>query len=179
MNYKFALSRPVEGEIKTVTIKRDNAGRLFVCFSVIQEIEPSEVSTNKIGGFDFGLKTFLTDDEGHTYQSPEVYRSALREIARLNRSLARKQRDSGNWKKAKRSLALAHSHLANKRRDSHFKLANHLPYEYDIPRQEGHQDPPFRSFESDLLGMRTSPKHNTIPATVCVFELRFCNGQRS
>ena len=131
-NYKFALSRPVEGEIKTVTIKRDNAGRLFVCFSVIQEIEPSEVSTNKIGGFDFGLKTFLTDDEGHTYQSPEVYRSALREIARLNRSLARKQKGSGNWKKAKRSLALAHSHLANKRRDSHFKLANRLLDEYDI-----------------------------------------------
>ena len=132
MNYKFALSRPVEGEIKTVTIKRDNAGRLFVCFSVIQEMEPSEVSTNKIGGFDFGLKTFLTDDEGHTYQSPEVYRSAMREIARLNRSLARKQRDSGNWKKAKRSLALAHSHLANKRRDSHFKLANRLLDEYGI-----------------------------------------------
>lgn len=132
MNYKFALSRPIEGEIKTVTIKRDSAGRLFVCFSVIQEIEPREVSTNKIGGFDFGLKTFLTDDEGRTYESPQVYRSALREIACLNRSLARKQKGSGNWKKAKRRLALAYSHLANKRRDSHFKLANHLLSEYDV-----------------------------------------------
>lgn len=41
-------------------VKRDNAGRLFVCLSVIQEIELSEVSTNKSGGFDFGFKTFLT-----------------------------------------------------------------------------------------------------------------------
>jgi putative transposase len=132
MNYKFALSRPIEGKIKTVTIKRDNAGRLFVCFSVIQEIEPSETSTNKIGGFDFGLKTFLTDDEGCTYQSPQVYRCALHEIARLNKSLARKQYGSGNWKKTKRRLALVHSHLANKRRDSHFKLANRLLDEYDV-----------------------------------------------
>lgn len=132
VNYKFALSRPIEGKIKTVTIKRDNAGRLFVCFSVIQEIKPSETSTNKIGGFDFGLKTLLTDDEGRTYQSPQVYRCALHEIARLNKSLARKQFGSGNWKKTKRGLALAHSHLANKRRDNRFKLANRLLDEYDV-----------------------------------------------
>jgi putative transposase len=64
-NYKFALSRPVNGTVKTVTVKRDHAGRLFACFSVIEEVNlPVEVSTGKIGGFDFGLKTFLTDDEG-------------------------------------------------------------------------------------------------------------------
>ena len=66
-----------------------------------------------------------------------MYRSALREIACLNRSLARKQKGSGNWKRAKRRLALAHSHLANKRRDSHFKLANQLLNEYDVLCFEG------------------------------------------
>lgn len=132
MNYKFALSRPVEGQIKTVTIKRDKAGRLFVCFSVIQEIEPNEISTNKIGGFDFGLKTFLTDDEGRTYESPQVYRHALREIKRLHRSLSRKQENSHNQEKARHKLALAYIHLANKRRDSHFKLAKRLLDEYDV-----------------------------------------------
>jgi transposase len=51
-NYKVALSRPVNGKIKTVTVKRDNAGRLFVCFSVIEEFGPQvEVSTGKVGGF--------------------------------------------------------------------------------------------------------------------------------
>jgi len=131
-HYKFVLTRPINGTIKTVTVKRDNAGRLFVCFSVIEEVNlPVEVSTGKIGGFDFGLKTFLTDDGGSTYQSPEFLKVNLSEIARLNRQLARKQKGSGNWKKAKRQLTLAHDRVANERRDAHFKLAHQLCDEYD------------------------------------------------
>ncbi|MCC6168390.1 MAG: transposase [Caldilineaceae bacterium] len=138
--YKFALSRPLVGEmalcarctIKTVTVKRDKAGRLFVCFSVVQELEVNETSTNRIGGFDFGLKTFLTDDAGRTYQSPQFLRTHLAEIARLNRALARKRQGSGNRRKAKRRLALAHARVADKRRDSHFKLAQRLLDEYDV-----------------------------------------------
>ena len=131
-NYKFVLSRPINGTIKTVTVKRDNAGRLFVCLSVIEEVNlPVEVSTGKIGGFDFGLKTFLTDDEGNGYQSPEFLKANLSEIARLNRQLSRKQAGSNNRKKAKRQLALAHDSVANERRDAHFKLAHQLCDEYD------------------------------------------------
>ncbi len=74
--YKFALSRPVEGDIKTVTIKRDRLGRLYVCFSVVQDVQPSLASTNEIGGVDFGLKTFLTDHQGQTYNVPEVLRES-------------------------------------------------------------------------------------------------------
>jgi putative transposase len=132
MSYKFALSRPVEGEIKTVTVKRDQAGRLFICFSVIQDVELVESSTTKIGGFDFGLKTFLTDDEGREYQSPQFLRANLREIARLNRALSRKRDGSRNRRKARRRLAVAHARLANKRQDSHFKLARRLLDEYDV-----------------------------------------------
>lgn len=132
-NYKFALSRPVGGDIKTVTVKRDSAGRLFVCFSVIEEVNPaSEVSTGKIGGFDFGLKTFLTDDEGGAYLSPEFLKASLSDIARLNRQLARKQKSAGNWKKAKRQLALANDRIANQRRDAQFKLAHWLCDDYDV-----------------------------------------------
>ena len=132
-NYKFALSRLVCGNIKTVTVKRDHVGRLFVCFSVIEEVDPQvEVSTGKIGGFDFGLKTFLTDDEGRAYQSPEFLKANLSGIARLNRQLSRKQDGLNNRRKAKRQLALAHARVADERRDAHFKLAHQLCDEYDI-----------------------------------------------
>ena len=131
-NYKFALSRPVNGKIKTVTVKRDNSGRLFVCFSVIEEVNlPVEISTGKIGGFDFGLKTFLTNDEGGPHQSPEFLKANLSTIARLNRQFARKQDGSNNRKQAKRQLSLAHARVADERRDAHFKLAHALCDEYD------------------------------------------------
>jgi len=119
--YKFSLSRPVVGEIKTVTVKRDRVGHLWVCFSVVMERdwpEPGEASTGKSGGFDFGLRTFMTDHEGHAYRSPQFLKAELNEIARLNRELSRKEKGSHNRRKAKRRLARAHARIANKRRDA-------------------------------------------------------------
>ena len=61
-NYRFAESRPVTGNIKTVSIVRDHCGGYFVCFSCEAEETQSEVraTTGRIAGMDFGLKTFLT-----------------------------------------------------------------------------------------------------------------------
>jgi putative transposase len=108
-------------------------GRLYVCFSVVQEVEvPDIASTGRIGGFDFGLRVFLTNDEGEAYIMPQYFKENLKEIARLNRALSRKQPGSNNYEKARRRLARAHARLANKRRDTHFKLARRLASEYDI-----------------------------------------------
>lgn len=130
--YKFSLSRVVEGEIKTLTIKRDNLGRFWICFSVIREVEPVEFSSGKIGGFDFGLKTFLTDDQGSKYIHPLFFKANLSKIARFNRELSRKKKGSNNYQRAKFRLTRAHKRLANKRRDFHYKLANRLIAEFDI-----------------------------------------------
>jgi putative transposase len=132
VTYKFAKSREIEGQVKTVTIKRDRVGRLYVCFSVVQEVElPNIASTGRIGGFDFGLRTFLTNDENTAYVMPQYLKESLNEIARLNRALSRKQPGSNNYETARRQLARAHARLANKRRDAHFKLARRLAGEYD------------------------------------------------
>jgi putative transposase len=131
--YKFGLSRPVAGEIKTVTVKRDPLGQLWVCFSVVMEIEmPERASTGNSGGLDFGLRTFLTDHAGHAYHSPQFLKAELNEIARLNRSLSRKQRGSRNWQKARRRLAKAHARIAHKRRDAHWQLAYALCRRFDL-----------------------------------------------
>src|SRR5688572_24189534 len=54
VGYKFVKHRPMQGDIKTVTVKRDAAGRLWICFSVVEKIElPKETSTGQSGGFDF------------------------------------------------------------------------------------------------------------------------------
>ena len=138
-NYKFSLSRPVAGDIKTVTIKRDNLGQLWVCFSVVQELsEPVMISTGNSGGFGrsvaqrhFGLKAFLTDSAGNIYHSPQFFKAELRAIARLNRCLSRKVKGSNNWHKAKRQLVKAHMRIANKRAGFHWKLAHKLASTYD------------------------------------------------
>ncbi len=63
--FRFYKSREIEGRIKTVTIKRDPIGDLYLCFVVeTPKIDKIEITTGKMAGFDFGLKTFLTLSDG-------------------------------------------------------------------------------------------------------------------
>jgi putative transposase len=130
--YKFVKHREIAGVIKTLTIKRDSVGRLWVTFSVVENLVIKETSTGKSGGFDFGLKTFLTDDEGHTYPSPLHFAHGLRKTRQLHRQLSRKVEGSTRRKHALRALAKHSATVANRRRDYHFKLAHRLCKEYDV-----------------------------------------------
>ncbi|MCL5998706.1 MAG: transposase, partial [Chloroflexi bacterium] len=89
--HKFALSRPMAGQIKTVTIKRDAVGDFWVCFACEVETIPILASTGETGGMDFGLKTFLTLDTGAQIQSPQCFKANSAAVARANRNLSRKQ----------------------------------------------------------------------------------------
>ncbi|MEM1095241.1 MAG: transposase [Bacteroidota bacterium] len=138
-HYKFALSRPLpvggrqEGTIKTVTIKRDRAGRLWVCFSVVLQSEyptPNEAVMRPVG-LDFGLKDFLTTSDGHRIESPLFFKQRRDGLARLQRSLSRKKKDSNRRRKARMKKAKYEATTAAMRRDFHFKLAHRLCDQYD------------------------------------------------
>lgn len=135
--FKYAKSRDVEGQIKTVTIKRDRLGRLWVCLSVLQEVARKSIaSTGQIGGFDFSLRHFLVDHTGNKHINPTFFKQNMVEIARCNRALSRKVKGSTGWKRAKRDLAKAHERVANRRADFHWKLAHDLTDRYDVLRFE-------------------------------------------
>jgi putative transposase len=130
--YRFVKHREIGGSIKTLTIKRDPVGRLWLIFSVVEELQIEQASTGKSGGFDFGLKTYLTDDEGRLYLSPQFFAQNLNRTRKLNRQLSKKLEGSKLYKRAKRALAKHHTDVANQRRDFHFKLAHQLCDEYDV-----------------------------------------------
>ncbi|AEN74779.1 transposase, IS605 OrfB family (plasmid) [Rhodothermus marinus SG0.5JP17-172] len=135
-NYKFVLSRPIQGEIKTVTIKRDRVGRLWICFSVVTEEQPKPPAPHEAVmrpvGLDFGLKCFLTLSDGTKIQSPEFFRRGLQEVRKAHRALSRKQRGSNNYRKARVRLAKVYDRISNQRRDWFFKTAHALCERYDF-----------------------------------------------
>lgn len=131
VTYKFVKHRAMASQIKTLTVKRDSIGRLWLTFSVLESMTVNETSTGKSGGFDFGLKDFLVDDDGTRYASPEFYKQDIRQTRKLHRQLARKVKGSKGWKQARRALARQQARLADKRRDHHFKLAHHICAERD------------------------------------------------
>jgi putative transposase len=131
--YKFVKHRPLAGEIKTVRIKRDAANRLWVCFSVLESVTIENTSsTGKIGGFDFGLRTFLTTDEGYAINSPQFFRKDLPRTRQIQRRISRKSKDSINQREGKKHLARRHIRVTDKRRDFHYQLAHELCDLYDV-----------------------------------------------
>ncbi|MFT5517444.1 MAG: putative transposase [Rhodothermales bacterium] len=133
-NYKFAMSREVTGTIKTVTIKRDRRGDLWICFSVIEEGEFPEANEDAVTapvGIDMGLKTFATLSGGEEITSPQYLKESLSELRTGSKRLSRKQRGSGNRQDARRKVAKLHRRITDQRRDWIFKTAHALCDQYD------------------------------------------------
>ena len=130
--YKYSRSRDIPAGIKTVTVKRDALGQLWLYFVVEEEIDQNhQAMTGNSAGFDFGLKTFLTTSDGQEIASPLYYQQAMAELKQAQQNLARKVKFSGGWKKARMVVTRIHQRVVNRRRDWLFKLAHELTNQYD------------------------------------------------
>ena len=135
--YKFAKSRDLEGTLKTVTIKRDALGELYVYFSCRVAPQPiARVMTGKNAGFDFGLHTYLTGSDGTEIAAPQPFRHALRRLAQANRAVSTKRLGSKNRRRALAHLARVHRRVAHLRQAFHWALAHALCRQYDTIRLE-------------------------------------------
>ena len=130
--YKFFKSREIPTDVKTVTIKRDTLGNLYLYFVVQEEIDQNnQPMTGNSAGFDFGLKTFLVPSIGKDIESPLYFREAMAELKLAQQNMARKVKFSGGWKKARTIVTRIHQTVVNKRRDWFFKLAHELTDQFD------------------------------------------------
>ncbi len=130
---RLRLSRPVEGLVKSVTVKRE-AGRWFVL--VLAEFEVSEARIPQpdpagVIGIDLGLNTLATLSNGVTVLPPRFARRAEPKVRRAARALGRKQKGSRNRQKQRARLASIHARIAARRRDFLHKLTTSLVTEYE------------------------------------------------
>ena len=130
-SYKYFQSRRIGGKVKTVTIKRDSLGDIYVYFVTNAKNFEVETRTGQSVGFDFGLKTFLTASDGKDVISPLFFAKNVKLIAKASRELSRKTKGSSNRLRARLKLARLHKKAANQRHYFHFKLAQRLCLEYD------------------------------------------------
>ena len=130
-SYRFFQSRRISGKVKTVTIKRDNLGDIYVYIVTDAKEFEVETRTGKSVGFDFGLKKFLTASDGNDVTSPLFFAKNSKLIAQVSRELSRKRKASNNRRRARLKLARLHKKATNQRHDFHFKLARRLCLEYD------------------------------------------------
>lgn len=122
---RIRLHRPIEGRIKTVTIKRE-AGRWFAIFSCDQVQARAYPEATAEVGIDVGLNSFATFSTGEKVDNPRWYRKAEERLSEAQRSLGSKKKGSNRRHKAKQRLARLHAKVANQRRDFLHKLAHRI-----------------------------------------------------
>ena len=122
---KIKLHRPLEGEVKTLTIKRDTVGNWYACFAVEVEPEPLEPVPWSVG-IDLGLTHFATLSTGEQVPNPRFFRKDEKALAKAQRKLSACDRGSPEWYKAKRVVQHIHQRITNRRKDFAHQLSRSL-----------------------------------------------------
>jgi len=124
-NIKIKQHRDIQGEIKTLTIRRE-AGCWYACFSV--EYQPTKLPHNSNNiGIDVGLEAFATLSDGVRIENHRYYKAAQAKLRRAQRKMARRQnKKSKRRRKAILLLQKAYQHVANQRKDFQHKLSTQL-----------------------------------------------------
>ena len=79
-----------------------------------------------------GLAAFYTDSEGEKVACPSFLRKAEQKMKRLQRRISRKQKGSGNGKKARTRFARKHLQVTRQRKDFAIKLARCVTLSNDV-----------------------------------------------
>ncbi len=127
---KVKLHRPIEGKMKTCTIKREGT-EWYVVFACEVETEKLPVSYEDIG-IDLGITHFAALSDGSFIDNPRYYRKGEKTLERRSQALARKKKGSHRREKAKRLVARAHRKVRNQRKDFLHKGSRKLVDRYQV-----------------------------------------------
>jgi len=128
---KIKLHRPLEGQCKTLTIRRDRLGNWYACFSCIVEPKPLPL-TDKVMGIDLGLTTFAVLSDGTTIKRQRWMKRDERDIARLQRKKEQFPKGSPERRKVIHALCHAYERAANRRRDFAHQESRKLVNQYQF-----------------------------------------------
>jgi putative transposase len=128
---KVKLHRPLEGKVKTVTIKRE-VDEWYVTLSCeVPEPEKLPVSYEDVG-IDLGVSHLATLSNGEMIEHPGYYRKAQKVLEKRQQALSRKKRGSHRRDKARQFVAKAHRTIARQRKDFQHKAAKQLVDRYQV-----------------------------------------------
>jgi putative transposase len=128
---RVKLHRPVEGGIKTLTLKRE-AGKWYVVASCeLPDVPPADDGKPPVG-IDVGLESFLTTSDGRSEPNPRYLKTAHPALRRAGRAVARKKKGGSNRRKAVGRLQRVHARVKNLRREHRYQVACRLVLVYGL-----------------------------------------------
>lgn len=119
------------GRIINATVSQEPNGHYYISLCCKTDIEKLP-KTNKSIGLDLGIKDFCITSNGDKYENPKYLNKSLKKLAKLQRQLSRKTKDSNNRNKARIKVANLQAHITNQRRNFTQKLSAKLILENDV-----------------------------------------------
>lgn len=123
-----------QGKIMSAVISTDGR-HWYISITVEMDIE-QEPQPGTAVGLDFGLKDLVVgrDSNGRIFTQANGHHqeAELRKLRRLNRELARRQKDSGGWQRTKAKLNKLHTQIKNRRLDAAHKFTTEIAQSYKV-----------------------------------------------
>ena len=127
------IHRPIDGQIKTVTISKNKAQQYYAAILFEDGKEQAKPNTEgKAVGLDMGLTHFCITSDASKFDNPRWLEKHERNLRNKQKDLSRKQKGSNNRNKARIKVAKVHNKISNCREDFHHKLSRRIVDENQI-----------------------------------------------
>ena len=121
-----------QGRILNATVIQEPSGKYYVLLCCTDVDFNLLEKTGSIIGLDLGIKEFCITSNGEMIENPKYLKKSLNKLAKLERELSRKPKDSSNRNKARIKVARQFEKISNQRKDFLQKLSTKLIRENDI-----------------------------------------------
>ena len=133
---RMFMHRPISGDIRTLSIKRDHVGDWFITVTADSEkIKGKGLALSmpeNVVGVDLGLESFVTMSDGNTVESTRFLRVSEKQLKKAQESLSRKKKGSGKRERAKKRVAKVHRKIQRQRDDFSYKISSSLVENHDL-----------------------------------------------
>ncbi|MGW2048393.1 RNA-guided endonuclease InsQ/TnpB family protein [Streptomyces sp. NPDC001858] len=138
-NVRVHQHRPVQGRVKTISIKREG-NRWYVVLACDEVPAEKLPPTEAIVGIDMGVTHFLTTSDGEHVANPRFLQAMADELTEAQRHLAtfpkRTRQRTKRHRAAARKVAKLHSKIRRQRGDFHHKAARALITDHGVIAHE-------------------------------------------
>jgi putative transposase len=113
---RVVLHRPLEGEPKTVCVRRSSTGKWYV--TIACEWEPTALDpTSEHVGIDVGLASFATFSTEEAIENPRFFRAEEKALAKAQRRLSKEARGTRGRPKRRKVVARVHERIRFRRQN--------------------------------------------------------------
>lgn len=122
-----------KNSIRSATLTRAKSGSYYLSILIDGDLmKIVNKPQNEFIGLDLGIKDFIVDSNGNSYENIKIKRSNQKKLSRLHRSLSKKEKGSKNRDKTRIKLSKFYEKLNNQKENYIHHVTNQLINENQV-----------------------------------------------